>query len=409
MNRTVYCVTLGCSLLSLETGMAGGFIEDSKMRLEARNFYYNGDFRDGVGVAKREEWAQGFLLNYESGFTQGPVGFGVDVLGFAGFQLDSSPDRSGSGLLPRRASGEAADEYAKAGGGVKLKVSKTTLRYGLSLPRTPVLQFNNSRLLPQTFQGLQATSTDIQGLTVNLAQFDKTITPDSTNLQDISLAVKDGRYRATGIGDYYRYGGGNYALTPTLSASYYYGELDDVYRQQFLGLTHNTRIAKGTLSTDVRAFASKEIGAAKVGEVDNRAYAGALTYTFDTGHSVMATYQVMKGATGFPYINNPFLPNYVQYHDFGSAGERSWQLRYGYDFAGLGIPGLTFFTAYIKGDHLKKAGAEQEWERDIDVSYAFQSQLKGLSVRWRNATYRSDDGRDIDENRLIVSYLINAL
>lgn len=384
--------------------MAAGFIEDSKASVEARNFYYNGDFRDGVGVSKRDEWAQGFLLNYESGFTQGTIGLGVDALGYAGYQLDSSPDRSGSGLLPRRASGEAADEYSKGGLAAKARFSKTTLNYGIALPRVPVLQFNGSRLFPQTFQGTQVSSSEIEHLTVNVAQFDKTVTPDSTNQQDIGIAAKDGRYRATGVGDHFRYGGGSYQITPTLTGSYYYGALDDVYRQQFLGLIHTTRVGKGKMTTDIRAFSSRDIGAAKAGEVDNRAYSAAVGYNFDSGHSVLATYQVMKGATGFPYINNPYLPNYVQYHDFGSAGERSWQLRYGYNFAPMGIPGLTFFTAYIRGTGLTKAGADNEWERDIDVSYAFQTFPKGFSVRLRNATYRSDDGRDIDENRLIASY-----
>jgi hypothetical protein len=404
MNRTLsialFVPGVCCSLGTL----AQGFIEDGKASLEARNFYYNGDFRDGAGVSKRDEWAQGFLLNYESGFTQGTLGFGIDALGYAGFQLDSSPDRTGSGLLPRRASGEAAGEYAKGGLAAKARLSKTTLSYGIALPKVPVLQFNGSRLFPQTFQGTQLSSGDIEHLTLNLAQFDKTVTPDSTDQRDIAIATKDGRYRATGIGEHFRYGGGSYQLTPTLSASYYYGALDDVYRQQFFGLVHATRLGSGKITTDVRAFSSREIGAAKAGEVDNRAYSAALGYNLDSGHSLLATYQVMQGATGFPYINNPYLPNYVQYHDFGSAGERSWQLRYGYNFAALGIPGLSFFTAYIRGSGLDKPGAEKEWERDIDVSYAFQDRLKGLSIRLRNATYRSDDGRDIDENRLIASY-----
>ena len=408
MNRTLYTVLLAPAVFSVEAALADGFIADSKLRLEARNFYYNGDFRDGTGASKREEWAQGFLLNYESGYTQGLIGFGADALIFAGYQLDSSPDRSGSGLLPKRASGEAAPEYSKAGYGAKLKLSKTSLRYGMSLPKVPVLQYNNSRLLPQTFQGWQINSTDVERLTLNLARFDKTITPDSTDLRDIAIAVKDGRYRATGIGGDYRYGGGTYQLTPGLSATYYVGELDDVYRQQYFGLVHTGRVGNGTLTTDLRAFTASDVGAAKAGEVDNRAYAAALNYSFDSGHSVMATWQLMAGDTGFPYINNPYLPNYVQYHDFGSAGERSMQLRYGYDFAAMGIPGLSFFTAYIKGDHLKKVGAENEWERDIDVNYAFQGQLKGFSVRVRNATYRSDDARNIDETRLIASYLFTS-
>lgn len=408
MNRTLQLALLAPMFFSIDYSMAEGFLADSKVRLEARNFYYNGDFRQGTGVSKKEEWAQGFFVNYESGYTPGIIGFGADAMILAGFKLDSSPDRAGSGLLPKRASGEAADEYSKAGYGAKIKISQTSLRYGMSLPKVPVLQYNNSRLLPQTFQGWQLNSTDVDRLTINLAQFDKTITPDSTDLQDISLAVKDGRYRATGVGDHYRFGGGTYKLTPDLNATYFYGELDDVYRQQFAGLTHSTRLGGGTLTTDLRAFASRDVGAAKAGEVDNRAYGASLGYAVGNGHSVMAAYQVMGGNTGFPYINNPYLPNYVQYHDFGSAGERSWQLRYGYDFAALGVPGLSFFTAYIRGDGLKKVGADKEWERDVDVSYAFQGGLKGVSVRLRNATYRSDDARDIDETRLIATYMFSS-
>lgn len=44
----------------------------------------------------------------------------------------------------------------------------------------------------------------------------------------------------------------------------------------------------------------------------------------------------------------------------------------------------------------------------MDVTYVFQGKLKGFSVRLRNATYRSDDARDIDETRLIASYLFTS-
>ncbi|MDH4555112.1 OprD family porin, partial [Pseudomonas sp. BN417] len=91
-----------CSSLLLLTGTAIGaatpaqaeFIKDSKASLELRNFYFNRDFRqDNAPQSKAEEWAQGFLLRYESGFTEGTVGVGVDALGLLGVKLDSSPDR----------------------------------------------------------------------------------------------------------------------------------------------------------------------------------------------------------------------------------------------------------------------------------------------------------------------------
>jgi hypothetical protein len=78
------------------------FFEDSTATFETRNMYFNRDFRDGTSAqqSKRDEWAQGFMLNLQSGYTDGTVGFGVDALGMLGVKLDSSPDRTGTGLLP---------------------------------------------------------------------------------------------------------------------------------------------------------------------------------------------------------------------------------------------------------------------------------------------------------------------
>jgi hypothetical protein len=84
---------------------ASGFIDDTKASIESRTVYFNRDFRDGhtsteQGASKRDESAQGFILNLQSGYTEGTVGFGVDALGMLGLKLDSSPDSSNSGLLP---------------------------------------------------------------------------------------------------------------------------------------------------------------------------------------------------------------------------------------------------------------------------------------------------------------------
>jgi hypothetical protein len=84
------------------------FFEDSTATFETRNMYFNRDFRDGTSAqqSKRDEWAQGFMLNFESGYTDGTVGFGLDALGMLGVKLDSSPDRTGTGLLPTHDDGK---------------------------------------------------------------------------------------------------------------------------------------------------------------------------------------------------------------------------------------------------------------------------------------------------------------
>ena len=57
------------------------FFSDSHATFETRNVYFNRDFRDGPQQSKRDEWAQGLMLKFASGYTPGVVGFGVDMLG----------------------------------------------------------------------------------------------------------------------------------------------------------------------------------------------------------------------------------------------------------------------------------------------------------------------------------------
>lgn len=44
-------------------------------------------------LPKTEEWAQGFMLDFKSGYTDGMVGFGVHGLGLLGVTLDSGKGR----------------------------------------------------------------------------------------------------------------------------------------------------------------------------------------------------------------------------------------------------------------------------------------------------------------------------
>lgn len=71
-----------------------GFIEDSH-RISLRNAYIKRDYRDGL--PDKAEWGQGIIATFESGFTQGPVGFGVDGIAQYAVRLDGGRGRSGAG------------------------------------------------------------------------------------------------------------------------------------------------------------------------------------------------------------------------------------------------------------------------------------------------------------------------
>ena len=383
------------------------FISDSKARIEMRNHYLNRDFRqDNAAQSKAEEWAQGFTARIESGYTDGMFGFGLDALGELGLKLDSSSDRRGTGLLPYGPqSHEPADEFSELGLTGKLRVSKSVLKLGTLQPLLPVVVYNDTRLLGSTFQGGLLTSQEISGLTVNAGRLTKANLRDSSSRDDIGYGAASS--------DGFDFAGGSYAFSPQLSLSYYYGKLEQVYRQQFAGLVHTQPLGNGfSLRSDLRYFDSRGDGAERAGRIDNRNLNGMFTLAHGA-HKVSASYQQLSGDSAFPFLNggDPYVVNLVTYNTYTRADEDSWQLRYDYDFVAQGIPGLTFMTRYTDGRHVKTASVDNgsEWERDTDIAYVIQSgAFKDVSIRWRNLTFRSGNGLStaVDENRLILGYTL---
>lgn len=407
MNR-MHLQSAAClATLALPLPALADFIGDSHARLDLRNHYINRDFRQhNAPQAKAEEWGQGFTARVESGFTDGPVGVGLDAMGQLGIKLDSSPDRRNTGLLPFGPnSHEPVDDYSELGLTGKLRVSKSTLRMGTLQPMLPVVMYNDTRLLSSTFQGGQLTSQDIGNLTLNAGRLDKVNLRDSSGRDDMGLGAA--------TSDHLDFAGGSYAITPQTSVSYYYGKLEDIYRQQFVGLVDTRPLGEGlSLRSDLRYFDSRNDGAERAGNIDNRNFNAMFTLGVKS-HKFTATWQQMSGDSAFPFVNggDPFTVNLVTFNTFTRAGLDSWQVRYDYDFVGLGIPGLSFMTRYTDGRHAETATVSngRERERDSDLTYVIQSgPFKDVSLRWRNVTFRSGNGltNAVDENRLIIGYTL---
>ncbi|MGE8360730.1 OprD family porin [Pseudomonas sp.] len=433
-------VAVGTLGLSLSHVANAAFLEDSKAKLDLRNFYYDLNNKNVANNnSEANEWGQGFVFTYNSGFTEGTVGFGVDVIGMYGLRLDgggdsSTPrDRAPGQLFPTETDGSAVNDYSKAGATAKMLISKTEVRLGTLMPKLPVVNFNDGRLLPQTFDGGQIISNEIDGLTLTGGQLEHTKTRSSTD--DISLKIAGAGANADTNKFYFA--GGDYKVTKDLTAQYYYGNLEDFYKQHFLGLIHNWAIGPGTLKTDLRYFDSSSDGkngsaagraegyvsngyyggGVTTGEVDNQTWSALFTYSL-SGHSLSAGYQQVEGDSAFPFLNqgggsSSYLITDRQIGKFLSAGERTWLAEYGYDFASAGIPGLKATVTYLSGDNVDAAqGDRKEWERDFRLDYTLQEgALKGLGFSWRNASIRSNVAgtTDQDENRLIVSYSIPLL
>ncbi|MNQ58550.1 Porin-like protein NicP precursor [compost metagenome] len=415
-TRTVLstAVALGCSsqLMAAE----GGFIEDATATLQARNYYFSRDYSDIVGAnqqSKAEEWAQGFIFSAKSGYTQGPVGLGVDVIGLLGLKLDSSPDRTNTGLLPVHGDGRAADDYSRLEGTLKLRYSKTELRVGELQPNLPVLVFSDIRLLPPSYQGASITSGELDGLALQGGHLTSTHLRNEAGDEKMQAMLSYVPQRQASS-DAFNYAGGDYAFNDKrTTVSAWYGQLEDIYDQRFIGLKHSQPVGSWTLGANLGYFDANEDGKKLLGSIDNQAFFSLLSAKYG-GHTFYIGYQGIYGESAFPrvFANISPLGNEVPTYEFASTDERSWQARYDYDFAALGVPGLTSTVRYISGNNVDTGqGFEgKDRERDLDIGYVVQSgTLKGLGVRVRNAMARSNYRTDIDENRLILSYTWNLL
>jgi hypothetical protein len=420
---------------------AAAFIEDSKASLTMRNFYIRNDTRNST-TPNIDEWAQGFILNYQSGYTQGPVGFGVDAIGLMGIKLDSGGtatkagrDRTPGVLEPLDSDGSPVDQYGSLGASAKMKFSKTELRYGTLQPKLPILSANDGRLLPQTYEGGQLTINEIDNLTLVGGRLEHAKGRASTDEQALSIGGagnEPGTSKLQRSNAFY-FAGGDYKIGKNLLAQYYYGELEDFYQQHFFGLTHTLPLPVGSFKSDLRYFVSDSDGqngsatgralgytssgyydnGVTRGEVDNNLFSSLFTYSL-AGHALSVGYQKSSGDSAMPFLNqgdgaSVYLNTDRLIGNFTRAGERTWIGQYAYDFAALGMPGLSTVLSYYKGDQIATvAGGVKEWERDLVVAYVLPSgPLKGLGLTWRNGTYRSQAATgtaDADHNRLMLSY-----
>ncbi|UST98302.1 OprD family porin [Pseudomonas siliginis] len=426
INRAPSRLTLLAMLCGLTgTAHASGFFDDAKSDVLLRNFYLSNDYRSPTPSGKnyKQEWAQGFIGNFSSGFTEGTVGFGIDAHAFAGLKLDGGKGHSGTGLLPVDSDGRSENNYSSAGGAFKLKVSRTTVAFGEMTVETPVFDTSDKRLQPE-----YAT-----GFLLNSAEF------DNVNLVAGHFTAFKNQDSSSGKGDFYGYGanteaggisfvGADLFGSSPVGGALYASELSDTWHQYY----GNLHFKQSGVLLDANLYHTRDTGRAVAGEIDNTALSLSGKYSFGP-HAVMLGWQRINGDTPFDFVGGDsiYLANSIKYADFNGANERSWQARYDLDLGAFGIPGLNFMTRYVSGSHIDgshapKGGAYnpfdadsgdyqpqqgsggKHWERDIDLKYVVQSgTAKDLSVQLSHVTHRANEaqaGDDIDRIYVVVQY-----
>jgi hypothetical protein len=388
MKKTAVAVAVAASALGMSQFAAADFVKDSKLSLDLRNYYYAQDTDGGL---EGGQWGQAFMLNYKSGYTDGAVGFGVDLFGAAAYRLADHGDNIANNML---FNGANTDRLNKGGATVKAQAGKTNAYLGALRPNTPVFVANDARMLPQMVEGVLVTNQDIDGLTLAAGHVTKVSQRDQNQWADLAKE--------------FSMLGADYKVMEGLTAQYYYGQVSDVYQQHFAGLKYSAAVGAGKLGADVRYFNTKDVQDGSATKDDaNNLFSALVNYSV-AGHTLGLGYQKNSDEYMFRAIGPSkyiISERMIGPGAMDNPDEAVTLVSYGFDFGTVGVKGLNASVIHQMGDGgLAKV---DRTETDVVVGYTLQEgQFKGLSARLLHGMYRPDAGADIDQTRFIVNYSI---
>lgn len=429
-------VAAGTSQMALASSQSEskGFVEDSSFDIFSRALYMNRDFKHGAAAKTTsdggrkgygEEFGVGIRGLFESGFTEGTVGFGIDAHTLSSIRLDTGKGRNGLGLFAVNDEGQAEDTQTEFGGAVKARISETTLKHGNQFVESPVFSTDDSRILPEVATGTYLTSSEIEGLELSAGRFTAMSSQTATYRDSINGRDDDTGLKNPGLTSANIYGV-SYQVNDDLALAAHHSDVEDYWTKNYFNVNYNVPLADDqAVNFDVQYYKTQDQGDELEGKQDNTLWSLATAYTFGA-HTITAAYQSSSGDTGYAYGvdggGSIWVANSVQISDFNGEDEKSYQLRYDLDMESYGVPGLSFMTRYITADDitlrdddankLAETGDEHEW--NFESKYVIQEgAAKDLSMRVRHSIYRGNNAYAADssmnDTRLIVEYPLDIL
>lgn len=430
-------------------GEAKGFIEGSSLGGTTRNWYSNemkfrgdrfGYYKNAAdkaadvktNVSRRYNWAQGTIVNYSSGFTQGTVGVATEVAAYNAIALirDQKDIAGGSNRTLAHTYGDAVDQWSKLGlANVKFRVSNTTLTAGRQNFSSGIIDTIGNRALPSSFEGFAINSEEFNNLSFQGAYFDRVSPRTEQSLSKFRTEYGNGAET-----DHVYTAGVNWQPFKSLKTSFFGAQVKDFWNQYYFGATHELGDSQVlALTTGLNYYKTVDEGKKLMGKIDNDTYSLSFGLTHQA-HSLTFSYQAVNGDEYFDYLhetNGIYLANSLT-SDFNGPNEKSFQVAYGINMAEYGVPGLKFniYSArgwgidgtHYRGDNgvkdfayngIQKQNGEHHQEYGIGTSYAIQSgPLKASTVRATYVTHRASENQadgNLREFRLVTTIPFNIL
>ncbi|MFH1889158.1 MAG: OprD family outer membrane porin [Candidatus Omnitrophota bacterium] len=192
-------------------------------------------------------------------------------------------------------------------------------------------------------------------------------------------------------------------------------QLWEYYCHEFMNVIYlqadaNWKLNEGlSLSGSIQAFDQQDTGKALDGEfhtgmlgvqtgVDWQGANFKLGYTItDKDHDIVNPWGAYPGYTS------------IMEEDCDLAGEKSWVFGIAYDFARIGLKGLTAFINHTRSSMPSSSTffASDQYETDFTADYSFSGKLEGFKLRLRAAfvdNSKDMGGADYSDYRVIINY-----
>ncbi|MET3139928.1 hypothetical protein AAKU61_004311 [Undibacterium sp. GrIS 1.2] len=402
-----------------------GFVRDSTMTLLFRNY---AEVLDIERTTKRIGWVQGMQARFESGMTEGPVGFGIDFAPFVALKLDGGEGSRNLVHLEPDGSGQNDKFWSYLGTyAFKAEFSNTLFKVGKEMIINPYLDPYDIRALPPSFRGTSFVNHSFSGLTLSGGSFNAVNARGATQLQPLST-----NYGGTAY-DRLSYVGGDWKLPGDIELSLYASQAKDVWNQYYVSASHSFG-SQHAIRWQVKAdsYFTYDQGKKLQGAINNKAASLMLSAKYGASNLVFG-YQRIFGDQFFDFAGETagiYLVNSMGV-DYNAPHEQSAQIRYKIDGTPIGAPGFQLSLWGVKAWGVEAANEAKRnaatdanlhglyWkgglpiagghaEHGVQAKYTLQQGLlKGMSFMYIYIGHRIDPtypSKNFEINRVMINY-----
>lgn len=281
----------------------------------------------------------------------------------------------------------------------------TMVTYGRQYIDTPYMNPSDFRMLPKAFEGISLNNTSLRDFEFNAGYFYRWVDWNSRDYKDMISREYIVEEFGTDPGDIEQdkpaiYGGVSYKPIRGMDANIWYYQFSDlctIISPNFKWFKVFNANWKGFI--DLRYAQWSDHGDKLAGDVDTNmvGFIGGLIYK-DVS---LILYGQKNGdqAPIEPYGHRRAVTQQVNWCEL--AEETAYMIKLGYDFAGLGAPGLSTYVRYGVYDtpeYPDKNYQQDKTELEFDLTYQFSGSYKGLSARLRYAMVDMDKSEFYQDN-----------